>query len=328
MLRSRSSNSFNASNNMTRRETARKVMALLDNLPQCFTLDAEGRLLLGQLQLEPQRMGSDSAVGVVYRSSVTNERTVFDIIATKIVANDDGTAKELSILQTLTGYAMNKAVLNFPIMYGYRTCMSACVGPRCLRQMAAPYIATFNELAAGDLSGFLKGGPSPAAAHSAMMQSLVALMTLHSIGICSEDSHSANTLYHKVSARGSWKYSFEDAEFLVPNCGQLFVCWDFDKSSFIENDPESRAFSSMWDMSKLLTTALPLLAPQVAKCFRGLLPIDDEDFDDYGFIISHLWTVEEYRAFADGFKRLAAKNLYVTRDAVNSTAYDVSRPSA
>ena len=327
MYRSRSSNNFNASNSLTRREVARKVMASLAALPECFTISESGSLLMGGLELAPTRMGSNSAVGVVYRSTISDENTIFDVVATKIVPNTEATLNEVKILQILTGYVMNKSVINFPITYGHRTCLAACVGARCLRQMGAPYIATFNELAGGDLGSFLKSGPSPAAAHSAMMQSLVALMTLHSIGICSEDSHAYNVLFHKVSTRGSWKYSFEGIDFLVPNCGQLFVAWDFDKSSFIENDPESRAFSSMWDVSKLLTTALPLLAPEVAKCFRRLLPIDDEDFNDYGFIISHLWTVEEYRSFADGFKRLAAKNLYVTRDAVNSTAYDVSHPA-
>ena len=325
MQRQRSSNSWNASNALTRRDLARKVMAALSRLPECFSLDARGSLLLGGLELAPERLGSDSAVGVVYKSVISDEATIFDVIATKIVPKNGGSAKELAVLQLLTNHAMNKSVLHFPIMYGYRECLQACTEPRCLRQMTTPYVAFFNELAAGDLAHFLATSPPPAACHSALMQSLISLMSLHAVGICHNDTHAGQLLFHTVTPRGSWSYTLGGRTFSVPNCGQLFVIWDFDQSGALGDTSEEQAYASMYDHARLLVSVLPRLPHPVAADFAGLL-LTASNQDDTNMLEYRQWTADEYAAFTRAFLDLATKNLYVTDRAVNASPYNIASP--
>ena len=326
MRRSRSSNSFDASNRVTRRGLASDVSRVLQRLPECFTFTESGLLLLGDLQLAPQRLGSESAVGVVYRSTIDGQVTVFDTIASKIVPNTEAAQKELRIMQLCTDAVMQKTCQHLPILYGYRACMQACQGARCLKQMQVPYLAMFNELAAGDLAAFLRSRPSDAACHSAVMQCVVAAMSLHSLGVVHDDAHFANYLYHTVPARGSWSYRLGKTTFSVPNCGQLFVIFDFDQSSFMDDDAEAQAYGRMWDYTRLLTSVLPVLPPTVADNFKKVLltVMPEEDMYVYAALLGHIWTSEDLRAFMRAFKSLASRNLYVTGDVLNANAYNIS----
>ena len=121
-----------------------------------------------------------------------------------------------------------------------------------------------------DQVGFVRRHPSEAACHSAIMQALMATVARHSLGMMHEDLH-GNVLYHKVSTRGSWRYKLSRAEFSIPNCGRLWVLWDFDQASFMDHNAESRTHGCMSDFTKLLTLCLPLLPRKVAKSFEGLL---------------------------------------------------------
>ena len=326
MKRSRSSNSFNASNRVTRRGLATDVSRVLQRLPECFTFTQDGLLLLGDLQLAPERLGSDSAVGVVYRSTIDGQVTVFDTIASKIVPNTEAAQKELRIMQLCTEAVMQKTCQHLPILYGHRACMQACQGARCLKQMQVPYLAMFNELAAGDLAAFLRSRPSEAACHSAVMQCVIAAMSLHSLGVVHEDGHFANFLYHTVPSRGSWSYRLGNTKFSVPNCGQLFVIFDFDQSSFMDDDTEAQAYGRMWDYTRLLTSVLPVLPPAVAGRFEKVLltVMPKEDMRDYTAVLGHMWTSEDLHTFLQAFMSLASRNLYVTENAVNANAYNLS----
>ena len=51
----------------TRREVARQTMRYVKRLPECFVIDAEGHLHLGDLQLAPEPLG-EGLVGTVYRT--------------------------------------------------------------------------------------------------------------------------------------------------------------------------------------------------------------------------------------------------------------------
>ena len=149
---------------------------------------------------------------MVYRSTISNNSTIFDVIAVKVVPTEERTEKEVRNLGLLTEKVMSREMPHFPILYGYRACLDACQGTRCIKQTRVPYLVMLNELSAGDQVGFVHRHPSEAVCHSAIMQALVATVALHSLGIVHEDLHDGNVLYHKVSARGSWHYKLGRAE--------------------------------------------------------------------------------------------------------------------
>ena len=53
MRRSCSSNSFNARNEVTRRQLAKQIINTVAQLPRCFTFEADGHLALGFLERAP-----------------------------------------------------------------------------------------------------------------------------------------------------------------------------------------------------------------------------------------------------------------------------------
>ena len=95
------------------------------------------------------------------------------------------------------------------------------------------YNIYINELATGDLKKFLKSYDEPNSEITEQMlinsilQILMCIATLHSIGISHNDTHYGNFLFHKIIPGGYIKYTIKNETFYVENLGYLWVIWDF-----------------------------------------------------------------------------------------------------
>ncbi|KAJ3223125.1 hypothetical protein HDU81_009385 [Chytriomyces hyalinus] len=89
-----------------------------------------------------------------------------------------------------------------------------------------------NELADGELQMLLKRPNLHIWTHhlveSCMFQVAAALFALERyFQARHNDLHYGNVLVHKVKPGGYWKYVINEKAYFVPNCGYMFVLWDF-----------------------------------------------------------------------------------------------------
>jgi len=95
------------------------------------------------------------------------------------------------------------------------------------------YNIYINELAKGDLKKFLNIFDSPnnkineELLLNAVAQILMAIASLHNIGIKHNDTHYGNFLYHEIKPGGYIKYTIGNDSYYVENLGYLWVIWDF-----------------------------------------------------------------------------------------------------
>ena len=114
---------------------------------------------------------------------------------------------------------------------------------RELQHSTHPCAILITELAAGDLTYWFKEKRTEVELNSALFQILAGL---HSIQngpqIVNNDVKSQNILYYNVTPGGYFKYIIHGKEYLVPNCGHLFILNDFGVS--LEYNPYWNLFKS------------------------------------------------------------------------------------
>jgi hypothetical protein len=90
-----------------------------------------------------------------------------------------------------------------------------------------------NEYASGDLKKFLNAygkdnsSISQELVENAVAQIIMAIATLHDLGIRHNDTHHGNFLYHEIKPGGYIKYIIQGKTYYVENLGYLWVIWDF-----------------------------------------------------------------------------------------------------
>ena len=91
-----------------------------------------------------------------------------------------------------------------------------------------------NEYAdGGDLKHFLRSYGNHNASitgeivENAIAQIIMAIATLHELGIKHNDTHHGNFLYHKIQPGGYIKYVIQGTPYYIRNLGYLWVIWDF-----------------------------------------------------------------------------------------------------
>jgi hypothetical protein len=100
-----------------------------------------------------------------------------------------------------------------------------------------------NEYAdGGDLKQFLRSYGNDEASiteevvENAVAQIIMAIATLHELGIRHNDTHYGNFLYHKIKPGGYIKYVIQGNSYYVKNLGYLWVIWDFGISTQLNGD--------------------------------------------------------------------------------------------
>ena len=168
--------------------------------------------------------------------------------AIKIAENKmDDSVKEIYILKKLL-YFINQGYHNLPIIYSsfMKIKPEVIIDNIDKSQIDSDdfekiqnffkkknYNIYINELANGDLNHFLNSYDdlnseiTEDIMNNAILQILMCIATIHSLGIRHNDTHYGNFLYHKIKPGGYIKYTVKNETFYVENLGYLWVIWDF-----------------------------------------------------------------------------------------------------
>jgi len=190
-----------------------------------------------------KRIGHDSVYGTVFYSSINKYKFI-----TKVQLNDNVGENEVKILKKIRIYALKTLNFHLPLFIKNFTCKSYDIFDKRLpanitEKYYYSYNSTLAELADGSIHEYIQkifelSTPFNIEKKiiSAIKQCIIALMTLHYIGIYHRDAHLGNFLYYKVkNTNGYYEYKYKDKKFYLENTGAIFMVWDFGKSKPIED---------------------------------------------------------------------------------------------
>ena len=148
--------------------------------------------------------------------------------------------------------------------------------PELIREnLNSRIITTFNELANGDLWKFLRlyKANKIYLINSLIQQFLSIMFFNYHTGRVHNDAHPGNFLFHKIKAGGYFHYNIDGVDYYLENLGFLWVIWDFDFSTTIEQSVlsyEKTKTINRNDYNLLLNAYLP-------KNLTGFFPYSDLD---------------------------------------------------
>ena len=214
---------------------------------------------IGNRIILKERIGSDSVYGIVYLSEFREKTKKLFTFASKVYTFTKKTTMELDLLNLLTNLVRMDMCPHFPIFYGYVICekmnkidkdsfiksndadksVSQDIKkfPELIRlNLNSRIITSFNELANGDLWKFLRLYKSNKIylIHSLIQQLLSIMFFNYHTGRVHNDAHPGNFLFHKIKAGGYFHYKIDGVDYYLENIGFLWVIWDFDFSTTIE----------------------------------------------------------------------------------------------
>jgi hypothetical protein len=199
--------------------------------------DSKGQVISGYtidniIDLEKQ-IGTKSAYGVIYRTSVKNMLGKAPI-ATKLSPINIQNKKEIDInVKISKGIVRPKLSRHFLLTYKAFECEKQDIHvPKIV--MNTKYYITLNELAHGDLASlsenqhYLRNNDLVL---NMATQALLSIMTFHSLGYIHYDCHWGNFLYHMTEDKtGYYHYKIYNKDYYLQNCGYTLMIYDFGMS--------------------------------------------------------------------------------------------------
>ena len=303
-----------------RRRFARLVERYLHSMPECAERCGDDTLRLGPVAIR-DHIG-EGAWGEVFDAAGSGWGAVFRMSAKRMRATA-AHRRECAILRAVSRLVLNGWVPNFPVVYKTAVCVSDDT------------ITILSELANGSLAAWARADPRPSEERclSALQQTVLSVLALHSLGYVHDDVGFENVLYHDVPPGGCWHYRAFGRDAYVRNAGHMCVLWDFglsydmrdmrdmrgsdDLRTAIARDIEGvvRPFAYRVACTAARALAKDLLALTSTLTRRDRRPVDTMDFYD-----------EVARTVADSAPRpISGPNVTV----INSDrSFDISVPAA
>jgi hypothetical protein len=223
----------------------------LDNITatDCLTKKMFGKnkgyTLNGVVNLE-KKMGSDSAYGVIYLSSMPHLLLGNYPIASKVMEITDDNELETKLNKWITNnLIITKKSKHFVMMYKATKCPVAESAVNKLFEFER--LVNYNELCDGDISSLMKTDVRNDETQMINMayQVLIAVATFQNrVGYCHNDTHHENFLYqinndYKENDRGYYHYIYKGFNFYIKSCKYNICIFDFAFSSPIRDTSDT-----------------------------------------------------------------------------------------
>jgi len=121
---------------------------------------------------------------------------------------------------------------NLPLLYKNFWCPKCTfVNKRIKGKKERPCLLVVNELADGDLTGYIDNKPhvwSDELVKNCVFQIVAGLYALEKYyNMTHNDLHDGNILVHEIEPGGFWHYKVDEKNYYIPNLGYVFLLWDF-----------------------------------------------------------------------------------------------------
>jgi hypothetical protein len=193
-----------------------------------------------------KRIGTDSAYGVIYRTSVKNMLGRAPI-ATKLMPINKDNKKEITLNMNISkGIVRPQLSRHFLLTYKAFECQNRSIQvPQII--MNTKYYITLNELAHGDLKSLCQNKDylrNDELVLNMAVQTVLSIMTFHNLGYTHEDCHWGNFLYHMTEDKsGYYHYKINKKDYYLKNCGYTMMIYDFGFSN--KYNPKSAGLQNL-----------------------------------------------------------------------------------
>jgi hypothetical protein len=218
-----------------------KAKIYLDKIDEkaCITkikVGSKDLMTLSNMLFMDKKIGSESAYGAIYLSSIKNVRDL--LVVSKITPSTVDNLTELIIMEKLTEKLVKtKKTKHFPLIYTTHIC------PNKKETMS---VVSVNELCNGDLK-MLVEDPSykdmkPETIVNIMYQMLISLTTFNYFGYKHNDTHWGNFLYQNNTEEGYYEYEYKGQSFYIPSCSYNIMLYDFGLSKKLKNPNDKECY--------------------------------------------------------------------------------------
>jgi len=180
-----------------------------------------------------KQIGTESAYGVIYLTSIANSFGGFTI-ASKVMPNNKENIKEIAIMKYIADEVLLKnRSKHFVLMYKHAICNKKPFDDK-------HRIVCVNELAHGDLKMLMTKREllkDNELIMNLLFQTFISIGTLHNIvNYSHNDSHYGNFLYQKNNEEGYYEYTFDGVSYYLKSCGYNIMIYDFGLSTKINSN--------------------------------------------------------------------------------------------
>jgi hypothetical protein len=178
-----------------------------------------------------KKIGTESAFGVIYLTSIVNSFGGFTI-ASKVMPNNEDNANEIKIMKYVNDEILLKnRSKHFVFMYKHAICNKKPFDDK-------HRIVCVNELAHGDLKMLMESEEilkDDDVMMNLLFQTFISIGTFHNIaGYVHRDTHHGNFLYQKNNDEGYYEYSLNGKSYYLKSCGYNIMIYDFGLSEEIQ----------------------------------------------------------------------------------------------
>lgn len=154
--------------------------------------------------------------------------------------NKSKLVQEYEILKKCTDLVINQPNQNLPIIYDLYICDKS-------------KMVFYDELASGNFIHWCYQEHSVDEWKSFLFQLWAGVYSLQKhLKLVHNDLRMGNVLFHKINNKQEeyWKYKIDENEYYIPNCGYVFIIWDFGSSNLIQsdNDPNKKKLDLNLDL--------------------------------------------------------------------------------
>ena len=204
----------------------------LKNLQPCLKLNNKDLVLFNDKKQAiinfDKCIGTESNYGIAYLNKGAGFGRMLKFSCKLMSADVEDHRYEVEILKDLTNVVLNNKFIHFPIAYKIMKCDLPCKFKQCPSVLdKSKYFIVINELADGDTIHWFKTKHTDVEYESILMQIIVAIQFLNSMGYQHRDLHLGNFLIHTIKPGGYWYYKLNNDDIYIPNTGYLLVLWDF-----------------------------------------------------------------------------------------------------
>ena len=291
---------------------------------------------IGNSLILNNRIGSDSANGIVFLSSFRDKNLNLFKFASKIVVHEHKVNKELKILFKLSQLVLNNKCPHFPILYNILYCKNfndfnnssfihsntkhtqiISLFPKIIKKNKySKFTLTLNELANGDLQTFMNNNINyPSAVYlNAFAQIFISLIFFYKyIKSYHNDAHWGNFLFHRIKSKGFFHYKIYNTNYFLKNLGFLWVIWDYEYSIPF-NSSTATNINPYIDIYRIIHAFIPEL-------YNGWVPDDNYKLskDNANFFI-------DIKQKLKNFKNLNSLTIFILTTLINFNIIQTKKP--
>ena len=188
-----------------------------------------------------KKIGTESAYGVIYLSSIKESLGGFSIVS-KVMAATKDNLQEIKLMREITDkLLLTKKTKHFAAVHKHAVCKRDSLISYQGEKMIMPSklkLVSINELAHGDLKTLIANRDVAGNMNlmcNLLFQVFISIGTFQNlVGYVHNDAHYGNFLYQMNNEKGYYEYEFDGKKYYLKACGYNMMIYDFGLSKGIK----------------------------------------------------------------------------------------------